>query len=872
MIAVRACLLAAVSAIALVRPASAQVSVALPRPGTPAAQTSAPAPAPSPQSGTTVTLPGAPAAPPQPVIPLDPEGRPDINPYDRDLEMTAPLTYRNRSLGEVPVVLTRDDRFLVQTAPFLKLIDSLLSADARTRLARALDGKEQFSAEDLAPTGVSVQYDPSSLSVVVLRIAATDRAMEALFPTPVNDEGQPDLTPANFSAFLNLNMVESRLWNGPNEGFTTPAFYFNGAARLGDVVFEADGQVADRNPFSADSDYRFDRNYARLVYDQPDEFRRWYLGDLTPEIQGLQNYVQMGGIGVSRQRERFDQFRTAILQGNRQIVLQKDSTVDVYRNGTLYKQFHLEAGSYDLSSLPLASGSNDIQIQVHDASGMVQTLNYQSYFDPIDLAPGDYEYGAYLGKVSDTFRQSPVYDGELAFTGYFRKAFVDRPAIGAGLQLSQRTQVVTGESQFILPNGARLQIEGGLSNTRHSGTGYSAGLVYDQVITRLNYADSITFDLTYLSRRFGGLGYDQPNNSSALDFSAQYTRALNLNTELLFGGSYIKSRGNLGDSYRFYADAQYRISKSWSVRGGIDYSRLGPAFGDHGGLGFSISLIYQPNYRDRAEISHDDSLDTDQASYIHASTNEIGSLGYGAIVNHSGGDADAQAFAEYTGNRFDASLSHSGYGPDLGSINNTQITSLPVATKLAFAGGAFGVGRRVNDSFAILYPHKTLKGHAVVAGQSLSENDFMSKSGALGGAVNGYLTSYVTQSVQYDVENPPPGYDIGPGVVRVRPPYHSGYALRVGTDAFASATGTLELADGTPVALVAGKVIALDGKDKTSTSFFTNSVGRFAIQNLRPGANYRVELNDGGRSFDFTVPRDTKGLVDLKIVQMPPQG
>ncbi|HEU4960212.1 MAG TPA: hypothetical protein VFT56_07365 [Sphingomonas sp.] len=868
----RAWLFAAVSAIALARPASAQVSVALPHPGTPTpSPAAAPAAATPPQSGTTVPLPGAPAKPPEPVIPLNPEGRPDINPYDRDLEMTAPLTYRDRSLGEVPIVLTRDDRFLVSTAPFLKLIDTLLSADARVRLAQALDGKETFSADDLAPTGVTVDYDPGSLSVVVLHIVAADRAIEALFPTPSDDAGEPDIAPANFSAFLNLNVIESRLWDGPNAGFTTPALYFNGAARLGGVVFEADGQVADENPFSPDGHTRFDRNYARFVYDQPKDYRRWYLGDLTPEIRGLQNYVQMGGIGVSRQRERFDQFRTAILQGNRQIVLQKDSTVDVYRNGTLYKQFHLEAGSYDLSSLPLATGSNDIQIQVRDTSGMVQTLNYQSYFDPIDLAPGDYEYAAYFGKVSDTFRQSPTYDGDLAFSGYFRKAFLNRPAIGAGLQLSRSTQVVTGETQFILPNGGRLQVEGGLSNARHGGTGYSAGLVYDQVISRLDYADSITFDLTYLSRRFGGLGYDRPNNSSALDFTAQYTRALNLKTELLIGGSYVKTRGSIGDTYRFYADAQYRINPKWSVRGGVDYSRLGPAFGHHGGLGFSISLIFQPNYRDRAEVSHDDSLDTDQASYVHASSNQIGSVGYGAIVSRTGNDSDAQAFAEYTGNRFDASVSHSGYGPSLGHVADTQITSVRVGTTLAFAGGAFGIGRRVNDSFAILYPHKTLKGHAVVAGQSLAQNDFMSKSGTLGGAVNGYLTSYVTQSVQYDVENPPPGYDIGPGVVRVRPPYHSGYAVRVGTDAFASATGTLEFADGKPVPLVAGKVIALDGKDKAPMTFFTNSVGRFAVQNLRPGAAYRVELNETGRHFEFTVPHDTSGLVDLRTVKLPPQ-
>jgi outer membrane usher protein len=48
-------------------------------------------------------------------------------------------------------------------------------------------------------------------------------------------------------------------------------------------------------------------------------------------------------------------------------------------------------------------------------------------------------------------------------------------------------------------------------------------------------------------------------------------------------------------------------------------------------------------------------------------------------------------------------------------------------------------------------------------------------------------------------------------------------------------------------------------------AFFTNSIGRFAIQNLQPGVHYRVVLLDGPVGFDFTVPPDTSGLVDLKI-------
>lgn len=858
--------------------AHAQVSV--PLPGAAASPRPDSAPPPQQSGSTIVTLPGAPppqqagsttvglpGVPQPPKVPIGPYGRPDINPYDRDIEMTVPLTYRNHPLGEVSIVLTHDDRFIVDTQSFLHLIDTLLNDSGQVKLKQALGDRTRFGPEDLAATGISLEYDPGSLSVVVLTIEPAARATESLFQTPRHGNDTIDLQPTSFSAFLNINAVEDRNWGGFSSGFRDPSFYFNGAARLYGVVLESDFQLA-QNPFGgSESGYRLDRSYVRAVYDEPDKFRRWYLGDLSPDTRGGQSYVQMAGIGVSRQRNRFDQFRSAILQGNRQLLLQRASTVEIYRNGTLYQQFRLEPGAYDLSALPLTTGSNDIQVQVKDDAGAVQTINYQSYLDPIDLAPGDYEYAAYIGKVADRFGLSPTYGGGMAFTGYYRKAFLNHPALGVGLQASRRVQIVTGQTQFVLPNGGRLQLDAGGSNSKGFGQGASAGVGYDQIFNRNDLTDSFTIQASYFTKRYAALGVDIPNNSGSLSVSAQYTRALNNELTLLFGGTYLKSRQKIGDSYRAYANVSYRLSQKWLIQGGVDYTRY-PGVGKPGSLGFMISLTFQPNYRDRAELRHDDSLGETQLSYTHASSNRIGSLGYGGIVSKAPDSVTGQAYVDYNGSRFNAALSQSAYGSNFGHITDQQVTSLRVGTSLAFAGGHFGIGPRVNDSFALIYPHETLKGHAVVAGQSLSANEYLSKSGALGAAVNGYLTSYVTQSIQYDVENPPPGYDIGPGVVRVRPPYHSGYALKIGTDAFASAMGTLEYRDGTPVTLVAGRVAARDGKDKKPIEFFTNSVGRFAIQNLRPGVIYNVELYGLDTTFEFTVPGDTKGLVDLKAIKL----
>jgi outer membrane usher protein len=132
------------------------------------------------------------------------------------------------------------------------------------------------------------------------------------------------------------------------------------------------------------------------------------------------------------------------------------------------------------------------------------------------------------------------------------------------------------------------------------------------------------------------------------------------------------------------------------------------------------------------------------------------------------------------------------------------------------------------------------------------------------------------------VLNVPPGYDIGDGVLRVSPSYRSGYAIEVGSAAFVSAMGRLVSRDGKPVPLASGRISLIRAPTAPVLSspqeielakpkpFFTNSVGRFAAQNLEPGQRYRIELFTAPPvSFELQIPTDTTGLVDLKTVILP---
>lgn len=791
--------------------------------------------------------------------------RPRLNPYGRDINITAPLQFNNRILGEVAVLLTQDDRFLVDSQDFLRFVKPLLTPEAEAALARTLEGRPTFEAGVLADAGIWLEYDPDQLALLVIKIDPANRVMESLYETGRAEA--PADAPEPFSAYLNSNMVMS--YRHADGDAPAPSLFLEGAARFGSVVFEADVQGSED---LFDGKYRVLRRYARMVYDQPEDFRRWYLGDLTPETRGRQGFVEMGGVGVSRQRLRFDTFRNNVLTGGRQLLLQEAATIRVLRNGVFQREFRLDPGQYDISGLPLDTGSNDVRLEIQSESGRVESLAYRAYVDAIDLEPGDYEYGAYLGVTSATsFGGRDYEDGRLAFSGFWRKAFVNMPAIGLGMQLSEDIQTMSGQSQVILRNGARLGVDGSLSNSP-DGSGYAYALSYDYAADGGDSYSSWNFVADYTSEDYATIGGFFANPTS-WTFSGSYSRRLSENWYGNLNASYRVSRSDvLDDAYSIGLSSTYRVNPQWSVRMGAEAADYGNLLGDRRsrGVGVTFALIWQPRYDRRGEAQYSSASNMGSVRYQQMSSGQAGSVGYSLASTYNDGPGSLSGQIDYVGNRFDASLSHAAYGRSFSNVTDDQISTLRIGSSIATAGGRVGIGRHIGDSFALVYPHASLGDRDVIAGDSLQDGRRTAVSGPLGAAVFNRLSAYANQSVRYDVIAPPIGYNIGEGVRRVHPAYRSGYAIEVGGAKFVSAVGRLTGRGDKPAALMSGRLRALDDAEAGPELFFTNSAGRFAVQNLEPGKRYRVELfSDPAAEFEFTVPADNEGLLDLRVVSVP---
>src|SRR5690606_34102465 len=241
--------------------------------------------------------------------------------------------------------------------------------------------------------------------------------------------------------------------------------------------------------------------------------------------------------------------------------------------------------------------------------------------------------GAYLGVMNNGFFGSPDYSGgEMAFTGYWRKAFVNRPALGLGLQASESVQTATGQSQLILDNGARIQLDLSGSQSDIAGAGYAAALSYDHIFERDGLADNWTVVAEFVSEDFTTLGNRFGNNPTSWSFSAGYARRLNIDWVANVSASYRMSRGNLrGDSYSINASTTYRITPEWSAQVGLeytDYERSSPFSGGFGdGLGATVALIWTPRYDRRGEVRYASARNSGSVRFQQSPENRVDSFG-----------------------------------------------------------------------------------------------------------------------------------------------------------------------------------------------------------------------------------------------------
>ncbi len=766
-----------------------------------------------------------------------PDGRPlDFNTSTQAVRLTISAKDGPVLLGDIPVVVTPDDRLRLPTSRVLDLLSELIAADQLEAIRASLLGRREVSADELARTGLALRFDYQRLELQFL-IPSEMRAsrtvqVSALDRARIGEFQQPE----DVSAYVNVRGALDYVSDGPVDGFADPTFFLDGAARLGDVVLESE---AFWQPGANGTD--FQRQGSRLVYDDTQNIFRLTLGDLQPVARAFQVTPNMAGVSIARSYSALRPQQIIRPRGNRSFLLERPSTVEIYVNGSLARRVQLNPGNYDLNNFPYTQGANDIRVNIVDDSGREESLRFNIFLDQTQLAKGVAEFGVYAGVRAPLGQSGPDYQDDFVFTGFVRHGVSDLLTLGANLQADKDSQM--GGIEAVI--GTQVGTFSGnlaVSHVDGLGEGWAGTFSFQRLFQRpQGYADSLNLFVETRSRKFAPISVLLPNNPFEFEVGGGYSHALNDRSYIGFDARFSKGRSGFTDQHNYRISAGYRVNDRISLTAETRYEKN--SFRDE--VSAFVSLNIRLGGFSSVRMQYDTRDNRARASFQTLQGQGVGSFNLSADVERSDFGSGFNFSGNYYSNFGEFGLAHLGdFAGDFGN-SQSQRTTLRMATSFAFAGDGFAIGRPIYDSFAIVKPHEKLKGARILIDPT--PGGHVAETEPFGTGIHPSLNSYSERTITVDAPEAEAGTDLGTGSFRVMPQYRSGYLLIVGSDYSMTAIGTLLDRDGAPVSLAAGTITEL-GKDEPITyEIFTNREGRFGVPGLAPG-KWRLQMLDENRS------------------------
>jgi outer membrane usher protein len=782
-----------------------------------------------------------------------------LNPTGRSVTLTVPVKDGAVYLGDIGLTIDPADRLEFSAQRLLDLLSNVLDPEVLRNLQASFAGKTTLTPQDFQASGIAIRYNAQELALE-LEIASERRATRSLQVTPTNPAQIGTFErPAGFSAYMNVRGNLDYVHEGFDEGLNAPVMFLDGAARIAGIVAESEAiwQPGDRG-------VDFQRLGSRFVYDDRNNLVRWTAGDLQTVSRGFQSAPDIAGISVFRSYSVLQPQTVVRPRGDRKFRLDRSSTVEVQVNGQIVQRLQLAPGTYDLRDFPFTQGANDIRLAILDDAGRSELLRFNVFLDQSQLARGLSEFGFYAGVMAPLEARGPRYSDDPAMTGFYRRGISDYVTLGANVQADKNSRLGGVEGVFGTSFGT-IGVNFSLSQLDRHGMGYGSIVTFQRLIQRGGgRADSLNLSLETRSRDFGALGTLFPDNPFSWEVGGGYSHAFSDTVYAGVDGRYSRGRDDRRDVRRLRGTVGWRISPALSLTADSRYERDG--FGSRvDGL---LSLTWRMGRYSNVRADYDTRGDRTRIGYNTLRGQGVGSYNIAADVERSNFGSGMNLIGNYFANRAELGLSHFGTFTDGFGASTGQRSTLRFASSLALADGAFSMGRPIYDSFAIVRPHRGLKGAEVLI--EPTSFGYTAATGLLGAATQPSISSYAERTITIDAPTAPGGADLGQGSFRLFPPYRSGYLLTVGSSYNVTAIGRMLNRDGEPVSLVTGKAIEIANPTREPIGLFTNREGRFGAVGLAPG-RWRVEMLDDQKSvFTIDVPKDAEGV--LRVGDLAPAG
>jgi outer membrane usher protein len=622
----------------------------------------------------------------------------------------------------------------------------------------------------------------------------------------------------------------------------------------------------------------------RVVRDIQKLTARASAGDLIYPVSSFQIFRPMQG-GAIRSQFSMTPSKLTYPSGQYEIYLKNKSKVYIWVNDQLQQVLDLPAGRHELKDLSFAGGMNNVRFEIVDEFGQTEVQDH-SYFSTTELLKKglhDYSYAFGNPSSSSTTTGDRIYDSSNAtFSGYHRVGLSSHFTAGVNLQHDSLQTIGGLEGMWSLKVGY-LKIEPEYSDTKGMGAGYAFG-------THYTYSDYIGPDKTqrmynlgiiYRSDLFTQLGETtQGPVVKPIEFVASTTRGISKTASVNFGVNYDVNKKITTDfensfSIRAGASNRWQNGVTANVTANHTHSQEG-----NDQISIMAFLIWtMPQQRQSVSASVNTADNSSRLGWSYAPSSGADSATYQADYHNGETEKGYSANYNLNGNHSRLSAAQQVILPKKDEpstpVDETEkainVTTLQIGTALVFAGGRFGIGRPVTDSFAIIDPVKSLKGQHLMVNDD-AQGNYVAKSDWLGPAVVPEIGSYNPSVLAVSGKDLPLGMSIPQDHFNLFPSYKNGYGFKLGTDAVIYLKVTVVGPDGKPVEMAAGQADYLSDSSMAPVTVFTNRKGRIQSEGFKSG-KYRLSIeSDKYEPIEFTIPESAKEEFDLGTLKLKEKG
>lgn len=774
------------------------------------------------------------------------------------IPIQGPLTLDGKYIGDLSGAVDVSGGGVVDAVRLLDLLKPLLEPGLYGRVRARIAGQERIDMADLSTVGLTLSFDPLSLTFV-LSLGASGRSKNDIsfrrqeVPDPANFA-----QPASFSAGINATLVQRYDHDagglGPREG----AFdLIANAGGFGGITLTAG---ADWDGNSGSSTFR--RREARLTKDLFGPALRLTAGEYTPLIQGFQGAQRLLGFSATRAYSTIRPFQNIRPSGRRQFILDRESFVEVEVNGIIVERLRLTPGPYSLSDFPFGQGASAVRLLIDDEAGRREIAVFDVFGGDELLDPGVVDFGV-SGGVLETGRLT--YGSSPGISGYLRKGISDRLSLGINAQATGRRGQIGGSATFGSVLGLIALEAAASKDTWRNTSGLALSLDYRRDFSVWAPNDfRLLANVERVSRNFSDAFTPRPSNDESLRAAAQITGNVR-NYNVTLGGALIRGRDTAPDRRSYSFSIGHNVGRfGVSVSLGREETRLGRTINR-----FGLALTTNLGRRLTATARYDSASGLRELGVSRPSTGELNDISGSINVGEDGGRRTISGQARYLNNLFESELTYNRLFAKRVGGATSQDSLLRVSTFVGYADGKVALGRPVRDAFLIASVDPTLRGSKValtdIGGRVIA------RAGPLRTALVPIPRAYGVSRFELAVDPLPTGYDLGTGLAEVFPGYGSGYRYNVGSAASRTVLGIL-MGPAGPLALISGTVEPVEPDTHKAAHvrpFFTNRSGRFVADGMAPG-RYRILV--GGKTIGtIAIPLKTSGIIDAGTIAVSPQ-